>query len=156
MRHLRSTYRQGIQRLTVLLLLLFGLHFLSVHGFASALVLCFEDNGQINIESEAGALFSIPSEDTLHANTEHDHAEPTFDSASGGHHDVNLSVICSKEQQTTRFDQENMLQFLDGILNSRVEDLPPSRVFQFVSYTPPLIEDTITASLKTVVRILYN
>ncbi|MEL7832859.1 hypothetical protein [Fodinibius sp. Rm-B-1B1-1] len=156
MHQIQSTYKKSLKSITLALLFLFGLHFLSIHGFVDSLVYCFEEDGQINIESEVGSIFSFPSEDVVHAEDQHVHEEPTFDNVEDSHHDVSLSLICSKEQQTTRFDQERTLKFLDGILNSKVENLPQSRVFQLVSYSPPLIEDTITASLKTVVRILYN
>jgi hypothetical protein len=156
MEQIRSTYKKSLQGITLALLFLFGLHFLSIHGFVDSLVYCFEENGQINIESEAGSIFSIPSEDVVHAKDAHQHTTPTLKADLDNHHDLPLSLNCAKEQQTTRFDQERTLKLLDGILNSKVENLPQSRVFQLVSYTPPLIEDTITASLKTVVRILYN
>ncbi len=156
MHQIQSTYKKSLKGITLALLFLFGLHFLAIHGFVDSLVYCFEENGQINIESKAGSIFTIPSEDAVHAEDQHDHDEPTLDAVDDSHHDVSLSLICSKEQQTTRFDQERTLKFLNGILYSTVENLPQSRVFQLVSYTPPLIEDTITASLKTVVRILYH
>ncbi|TYP93558.1 hypothetical protein LX73_1264 [Fodinibius salinus] len=156
MHQIQSTYKKSLKGITFALLFLFGLHFFSIHGFVDSLVYCFEEDGQVNIESEVGSIFTVPSEDIIHAEDQHDHEEPTFDAAEDSHHDVSLSLICSKEQQTTRFDQERTLNFLEGILYSKVENLPQSRVFQLASYTPPLIEDTITASLKTVVRILYN
>ncbi|WP_441000447.1 hypothetical protein [Fodinibius sp. SL11] len=156
MEQIRSTYKKSLKGITLALLFLFGIHFLSIHGFVDSLVYCFEENGQINIESEVSSIFTIPAEDVVHAEDQHVHEEPTFNAVEDSHHDVSLSLICSKEQQTTRFDQERTLKFLDGILNSKVENLPQSRVFQLVSYAPPLIEDTITASLKTVVRILYD
>ena len=156
MHQIQSTYKKSLKGITLALLFLFGLHFLSIHGFVDSLVYCFEEDGQINIESEAGSIFSIPSEDVIHAEDLHNHQSPTLKTDFDSHHDMQLSLICSEEQQVTRFDQERTLKFLDGILYSTVENLPQSRVFQLVSYAPPLIEDTITASLKTVVRILYN
>lgn len=152
MQAFRTTYKKGTKRATVLLLLLFGLHFLSIHGFADALVLCFEDNGEVNIESEAGNIFSIPSEEAVHAEG-HQHKTPTVD-ASGDHHsDVALSVICSKEQQVTRFDQSKILGFLDSIATTSIEVLPHSRVFQLASFIPPLIENLLTTNLQTVVLL---
>lgn len=136
-----------------LLIVLIGLHALSIHGFVSSLVYCFEENGQINLESEAGAFFTIPSEDVIHAEELHDQQEPAFDSIQDNHHDVSLSLICSKEQQITRFDQERTLKFLDGILTTKIEELPRSRVFKLVSFIPLLIEDVITTSLQTVVLL---
>jgi hypothetical protein len=156
MQQIQSTYKKSIKGITLALLFLLGLHFLSIHGFVDSLVYCFEENGKINIESQVGSIFSIPSEDVVHAEDHHDHETPTVNTASDSHHDVALSQICSKEQRVTRFDQDRTLSLLDGILYSKVEQLPRSRVFQLVSYVPPLIEDAITASLTTVIRILYN
>lgn len=152
MRSFQSTYKKGTQRVTVLLLLLFGLHFLSIHGFADALVLCFEDNGEVNIESEAGNIFSIPSEEAVHADA-HQHQNPTFDATGDHHSDVALSIICSKEQQVTRFDQSKILGFLHGIATTSIEVLPRSRVFQLASFIPPLIENLLTTNLQTVVLL---
>ncbi|MCW9706687.1 hypothetical protein [Fodinibius salsisoli] len=152
MQAFRTTHKKCTEQITVLLLLLFGLHVLSIHGFADALVLCFEDNGEVNIESEAGSLFSIPSEEVVHAEA-HQHKNPTFD-ASGDHHsDVALSVICSKEQQVTRFDQSKIFAFLEDIATTSIEILPRSRVFQLASFIPPLIEDLLITNLQTVVLL---
>ncbi|MCW9706271.1 hypothetical protein [Fodinibius salsisoli] len=92
----------------------------------------------------------------MHTGTHHDSSSSTYHTGQSHHSDIAFSATCSKEQRTTRFDQERTLKVLDGILYSKVEDLPQSRVFHLVSYDPPLIEDAITASLTTVVRILYN
>lgn len=153
MQHINKVYEKSLKGLTYTLLFLFGLHFLSVHGFVDDLVYCFEENGQINIESEAGSIFTIPSEKVVHAEDQHNHERPAIDSVKDSHHDMSLSLVCSKEQQTTRFDQERTLKFLDGILYSKVENLPQSRVFQLISFIPPLIENVIITSLQTVVLI---
>lgn len=153
MQHLRATYRRSIRGLSLLLLVLFGLHFLSIHGLVDNLVYCFEEDGQINIESELGSFLSIPSEDVLHAEASHDHEAPTLDAIQSGHHDVSLSLICSKEQQITRFDQDRTLKLMDGILATNIEQLTPSRVFQFTAFLPPLMEDVITSSLQTVILL---
>lgn len=149
----RFTYQKSIRGIAIALVLLLATHVLSIHGFAEALVYCFEEDGQVNLESEIGSLFSIPDEDHLHAETFHQHDVPTFDAADTNHNDVALSLICSKEQQITRFDQERTLKFLDAILNTHIEKLPRSRVFQLVSFIPPLIEDLITTSLRTIVLL---
>ncbi len=130
------------------------MHFLSIHGFAEALVYCFEEDGQVNIESEPGSLFNIPcEEDVLHEVPSHNHEEPTFDTTADCHNDVSLSLICSKEQQVTRFDQERTLKFLDGIFRTTTERLSPSRLFQRTSFIPPLIEDLVTTNLQTIVLL---
>lgn len=153
MHQFRSTYRKGIKRVTLFYLVLFSLHFFSIHGFTDALVLCIEDDGKVNIESEAGSFLSIPSEDTIHADASHHHETPTIGSPRDSHNDVPLSFICSKKQQITRFDQDRTLRALNGILNTKVEELSRSRVFQFISFVPPAIESVIVTSLKTVVLL---
>lgn len=153
MQRIRNTYKKGIRGVAVALVMLLGMHVFSIHSFAEALVYCFEEDGQVNIESEAGSLFSIPSEDHLHAQTTHQHNTPTFDAADENHNDIALSLICSKEQKITRFDQERTLKFLDGILNTAIEELPRSRALQLVAFIPPSIENVITTSLKTVVLL---
>lgn len=153
MQHLRNTYQKSLRGISLALILLFGVHFLSIHGFAEALVYCFEEDGQVNIESELGSLFSIPSEDVLHEEQHHSHSEPTFSDAADSHSDVPLSVICSKEQQTTRFSQERTIKFLDGILNTFTKELPQSRLLQLESFIPPVIEDLLTTNLQTVVLL---
>lgn len=134
-------------------LALFILHFMSIHGVANALVVCFEENGNVNVESVAGSFLTIPSEDRIHNEASHDHGKSTSEISHRHHSDVAFSNLCSKEQRTTRFDQQRTLKFLDGILNRSVEDLPRSRAFQFVSFIPPLIEDLITSHLQTIVLL---
>jgi len=92
----------------------------------------------------------------MHTGTHNDSSSSTYHGGQNHHSDLAFSAACSKEQRTTRFNQERTLNFLDGILYSKVEHLPQSRAFHLVSYAPPLIEDAITASLATVVRILYH
>src|SRR5699024_8076217 len=106
MQTFQSTYQQGTRRLTALFLLLFSLHFVTIHGIAHALVLCFEANGDINIESVTGSFLTIPAEDALHAEANHNHSEPTYDTGQSHHTDISFASVCSKEQQTTRFDQQ--------------------------------------------------
>ena len=153
MKKLRTTYKESIRGISFALVFLFGLHVLSIHSFAEALVYCFEESGQVNVESEIGSLFSIPSEDVLHEEQSHDHEKPTFGAIADSHSDVSLSLICSKEQQVTSSSQERTLKFLDGILNTTIEELPRSRVFQLASFIPPIIEDLITTNLQTVVLL---
>lgn len=153
MQRIRNTYKKSIRGIAVALVMLMGMHVFSIHSFAEALVYCFEEDGQVNIESEAGSLLSIPGEEHLHAETTHQHDTPTFDAADENHNDIALSLICSKEQRITRFDQERTQKFLDSVLTTAIEALPRSRVFQLVAFIPPSIENVITTSLKTVVLL---
>lgn len=153
MRCIKTTYRTSIRTIATVLVMLFGMHVFSIHSYTEALIYCFEEDGNVNIESEAGPLLSIPEEGHLHVEKAHQHDTPTFDAAENNHHDVALSLVCSKEQKITRFDQNRTLKFLDSILQNAVDDLPQSRAFQFISFIPPKIENIITASLQTVVLL---
>ena len=134
----RDKFTKANRSIVTMVLSLFILHFMSIHGVANALVVCFEENGDVNVESVAGSFLTIPSEDQVHDEASHDHSKSTVEVSHGHHSDVAFSNLCSKEQRTTRFDQQRTLQFLDGILSSYVEDLPRSRAFQFVSFIPLL------------------
>ena len=153
MQTFQSTYQQGTRRLTALFLLLFSLHFVTIHGIAHALVLCFEANGDINIESVTGSFLTIPAEDALHAEANHNHSEPTYDTGQSPHTDISFASVCSKEQQTTRFDQQKALKYLGNVISTTIEELPRSRIFQLASFIPPLIEDMLTSNLQTVVLL---
>lgn len=139
--------------ITTAILALFILHFFSIHGVANAFVLCFEENGDVNVESVVGSVLTIPAESAIHAADHEDDTESTVSISHSHHNDVAFSTVCSKEQRTTRFDQDRTLQYLDGILNTAVEELPRSRVFQLASFIPPLIEDFVMTNLQTVVLL---
>lgn len=151
MKQLRKAFKKN--KGTTVLLVLFVLHFLGIHGIAENLIYCFESDGQINIESIAGSIFTIPSEDVIHAEDTYNPDKSTYIASGNDHYDVSFSVICSKEQRTMRFDQQRILKIIDGILDTRIEQLAPSRVFQSVTFLPPLIEDIITSSLQTVILL---
>jgi hypothetical protein len=130
------------------------MHFMSIHGVANALVLCFEENGDVNVESVAGSILTIPAESAIHVADHKDDSESTVSISHSHHNDVAFSTVCSKEQRTTRYDQQRTLAHLDGILDTAVEELPRSRVFQVASFIPPLIQDPITTSLQTIILLI--
>lgn len=153
MQKLSDKFTKANKGIVTTVLALFMLHFMSIHGVANALVVCFEENGDVNVESVAGSFLTIPSEDQVHDEASHDHSKSTVEVSHSHHSDVAFSNLCSKEQRTTQFDQQRTLLFLDGLLKNSAEDLLPSRAFQFVSFIPPLIEDLITTNLQTVVLL---
>ena len=153
MQRFRNSFRNTNKGIVTAIFALFVLHFVSIHGVANALVLCFEENGDINVESVAGSILTIPAESTVHAKDYKAHSESTVNFTYSQHSDIAFSTVCSKEQRTTRYDQQRTLSYLDGILNTRIEELPRSHVFQLASFIPPLIEDFITTNLQTVVLL---
>ncbi|MTI88994.1 MAG: hypothetical protein FH748_13635 [Balneolaceae bacterium] len=153
MQKISDTLTKANKGVVTAILALFILHFMSIHVVANALVICFEENGDVNVESVAGSFLTIPSEDQVHNEASHDHSKSTVEVSHSHHSDVAFSNLCSKEQRTTRYDQQRTLAYLDGILNTAIEELPRSRVFQLASFIPPLIEDFITTNLQTVVLL---
>lgn len=153
MQKLSDKFTKANKGIVTAVLALFVLHFLSIHGVANALVLCFEENGDVNVESVVGAVLTIPAESEMHAADHKDDSESTVSISHSHHSDVAFTEVCSKEQRTTRFDQQRTLAYLNGILNTSIEELPRSRVFQLASFIPPLIEDFITTNLQTVVLL---
>lgn len=153
MQKLSDKFSKANKGIVTTVLALFILHFMSIHGVANALVLCFEENGDVNVESAVGSVLTIPAENAVHADDHKDHSESTVSFSHSHHNDIAFSTVCSKEQRTTRYDQQRTLAYLDGILNTAIEELPRSRVFQLTSFIPPLIEDFITTNLQTVVLL---
>lgn len=153
MQKISDKFTKANRSIVMAVLALFILHFMSIHGVANALVLCFEENGDVNVESVVGSVLTIPAESAVHANDHEDHSESTVSFSHSHHNDIAFSTVCSKEQRTTRYDQQRSLAHLDGILNTAIEELPRSRVFQLASFIPPLIEDFITTNLQTVVLL---
>lgn len=153
MQRIRNSFRPINKSIVTAVLTLFILHFMSIHGLASALVLCFEENGDVNVESVIGSILTIPAECELHADDYKDYSGSTVSISHSHHKDMALVSFCTEERQITRYDQQRTPAHLDGILNTSVEELPRSRVFQLASFIPPLIEDPIITSLQTVVLL---
>lgn len=156
MKKIRKILAHSNNFIVTAVLTLFIMHFLSVHGVANALTVCFEGDGNVNIESVVGEIITIPSERALHDQAPKNAANTSFNTVKTGHSDIAFSDYCSKEQRTTRFSQQRMLNVMSNIVNLKIVDLPRSLVFTIVSYIPPTIEDPIKTSLSSVVRILYN
>lgn len=136
-----------------MLVVLLALHALSIHGLAETLVYCYEEDGQVVLESEFASFLTIPSEQQLHGEAPNHHKEPNVTRGYESHHDIAVTSICQKEQRITRFDQDKFFKLLDGILNASIQELPRSRSFQVISFIPPTIENVITTSIQTVVLL---
>lgn len=137
-----------------LLLVVFAMHVLSVHSLAESLVYCFEENGDVNIESKAelGILFN--SEAEVHENDGHDHGQETVFNQNNDHHrDVPISLLCAKEDKLNRFDQQKTVTDLKRAVYQKSEITPASRSLQQTIFLPPVIENSITTILQTVVLL---
>lgn len=137
-----------------LLLVVFAMHVVSVHSLADSLVYCFEENGDVNVESTADLGFLFNSETEVHEEESHDHEqESVFHQDIGEHRDVPITLLCAKEDKVNRFNQENTIADIKHALRSRIASLTPTP-FRFVSaYTAPAIEHPIITTLQTVVLL---
>lgn len=152
---LKKIHKTKIYKISArLLLIIFAMHVLSVHSLAESLVYCFEDNGDVNVESKAelGVFFS--SEAEVHENDGHDHEQETvFHQDSDHHRDVPISLLCAKEDKLNRFDQQKTVADLKRAVFQKSEITPASRSLQQTIFLPPVIENSITTNLQTVVLL---
>ncbi len=138
-----------------MLLVVFAMHVLSVHSLAESLVYCFEDNGDVNIESttDLGILFNNEAE--FHEKESHDHEqESVFHQNNDDHRDVSITLLCAKEDKLNRFDQQKTIADLKKAVFQKSEITPASRSIQQAVFSPPVIENSITSNLQTVVLLI--
>lgn len=136
-----------------LLLLIFCLHALSIHSFAETLVYCFEENGDVNVESTVDYGIGIKSEDSAHQEENHNHEGSVYHQNEDTHKDVPVSLLCSKDDRVNRFDQKKAISGLVNGVYQRSEITPASRFRQIHTFIPPDIQDQETANLQTVVLL---
>lgn len=136
-----------------LLLIVLHLHALSIHSFAETLVYCFEENGDVNVESTIDYGIGIKSEDSAHQEENHNHEKSVFHQNEETHKDVPVSLLCSKDDRVNRFDQKKVISGLVKGVFQRSEITPASRFRQIHTFIPPDIEDQETANLQTVVLL---
>lgn len=145
MHNLKNTYKQSIRYISIALIAVLGWHFVSIHGFANSLILCFEGNGQLTVESDVGPLFSVASANRL----EHDSAT---DVSNTTHQDISLSSLCSKEQVVTSV-RLLPLKLLGRLVLKTFPHFSYDQIPRYALMIPHLIEDRDITSLKTVVLL---
>lgn len=125
---------------------------LSVSVTGRNLELCFENSGNVRIESIAGTWNVIPAETVYHPASQPG-TRNAVDTASQKHHDIPLSFIYTNEEWDTTYDWEHTLNYIDNALARSVIAFPRSSVFQINTFIPAIIEDPVISSLKTVVLL---
>ena len=147
---LKSAYKLS----TRLLLIIFAMHVLSIHSLAESLVYCFEEDGDVNVESKAELGIFFNSEAEVHENDDHNHEQETiFHQDNDRHNDVPISLLCAKEDKLNRFDQQKTIADLQRAVFQKSEIIPASRSLQQTIFLPPVIENPITTNLQTVVLL---
>ena len=146
-------FRNFTKPITFLLVGVLALHVLSAHAITDNLVYCFEENGDVNIESKSDFMFGFKSEQKVHDVSNHQHDGAEFHASPESHRDVEILNTYIKDTRTNRFDQSSALGSL-AIQNNQVDSyLPNSALKQTHSFTPSLAEFQSTLSLKTVVLL---
>ncbi len=142
--------------MALLLVCVLSLHALTAHGFANSLVYCFEENGDINIESTSLLSFGIASDCDLHADIIFSDTDAEFHSDSDyciECNDLELDETCAKDNRVNRFDQDKSIEKINNDLYQLVSILPNSAKKQLSEFIPPIIEHQELASLRTVVLL---
>ncbi|MEX0944943.1 MAG: hypothetical protein WDZ38_04655 [Balneolaceae bacterium] len=138
-----------------LLLFVFVMHAFSIHGFAESLVYCFEENGDVNIESTSDLGSFLDSEAEVHGKESHDHEQESVFHQDNEHHlDVSISLLCAKEDRLNRFDQHKTVSDLKRAISQKMEITPISRFAQQTVFIPPIKENSITSILQIIVLLI--
>lgn len=114
---------------------------------------CFEENGDVNVESTVDYGIGMKSEDSAHQEENHDHEESVYHQNEETHKDVAVSLLCSKDDRVNRFDQKKVVTGLERGVYQKSEIILSSRFRQTHTFIPPDIEDQETANLQTVVLL---
>lgn len=136
-----------------LLLIVLNLHALSIHTFAENLVYCFEENGDVNVESTVDLGIGMSSANEVHEQESHEHKDSVFHQEEDSHKDVPVTLLCSKDDRVNRFNQKRVVTDLHQAIYLRSEITATSRFIQKHTFIPPDIEDQETANRQTVVLL---
>lgn len=136
---------------TISAVLLLGIvwHAFSIHGFSKSLIYCFEQNGEINIETFCDVEVS-ESSDTNSSIDSNNIA--TLHHSNSSHRDVSISEICPMTNKSG-FDQDKTVQKISNDLYRSVSILPTSANKQLATFIPPIIEQQELTFLETVVLL---
>lgn len=136
------------KNLSILLLLVIGLHSLIIDGLGESLIYCFESDGSINIETKCDA-----AENFNVNNDKHDHFGYEYHDSADGHFDLQILDTCVKDTRTNRLEQNSALDLLAFQNKRTISYLPSSTLDQLHSYVPSDAEYQSALSLKTVVLL---
>lgn len=144
-----------IKKTSIALLLLMGIHSLTIHGIAESLIYCIEADGEINIESTSSFTLGFESKMDLHDESlyGHEHSGTDIHQTPESHQDFSIIETCSKDNRVNRFDQNKTVQKINDDLYQLVSILPNSAKKQLAEFIPPIIEQQDLASLRTVVLL---
>ena len=156
MRHLKRKFRTFIKPMAFLLVCVLSLHALVAHGLTESLVYCFEENGDVNIETTSN--YSIGIFKKCDRNFEITDASKTDISPThplnGCQNDVEIAIVCSEDTNAQRYSQYKVLQSLLVGSHSVFEYLPVEDTTQRISSQQPHFVDDKTKALQTIVLLI--
>ncbi len=140
-----------------LLVFAFSLHALAAHGFADSLVYCFEDNGDVNIESISDYSLGFAKKSDTHSDIDHSHAQndQVIHESDDGHKDVDIEVFCHEENTITRSDFE--IDIKPILIEAYVFDFDYALYKSNLRLTfssNPFLLDNLSKSLSTIVLLI--
>jgi|TARA_R110000868_G_scaffold1211_2_gene9362 hypothetical protein len=142
--------------MALLLVCVLSLHALTAHGFADSLVYCFESDGEVNIESTTDFSLGFTKKSDVHSDSSHahDNNDAIIHASNEGHKDLDVTVICSKDNNANRYSQDKVVQSLLAGSHSAFEYLPLENTTQRVSSQTPYFEDDNTKALQTIILLI--
>ncbi|MEO9887034.1 MAG: hypothetical protein ABJR05_14655 [Balneola sp.] len=144
-----------IKNISTALLLLMGLHSLTIHGIAESFIYCIEADGEINIESTSDFTLGFESKMDKHDESlnNHEHSGADIHQTPENHQDFSITESCIKDNRVNRLDQNKTIEKIYTDLYQSFSFLPNSAKKQKTSFIPPNIEQQDLASLETVVLL---
>jgi len=144
-----------IKNISVALLLLMGLHSLTIHGVAESFIYCIEADGEINIESTSDFTLGFESKKDVHDDSQknHEHSGADIHQTPEKHQDFSITESCIKDNRVNRFDQNKTIDKINNDLYRSVSILPTSANKQLTTFIPPIIEQQELVALETIVLL---
>lgn len=138
-----------------LLVFVLAMHTLTVHGFTESLVYCFEGNGDVNLESTSSYSLGFTKKSDVHSEISHSHNQNdhVIHASDEGHKDVDVSLICSKDNNLNRLNKDKVIQTL--ISKIKIADyFPQVQNFKISSSQQLFFVDDMSKALQTIVLLI--
>jgi len=144
-----------IKNISTALLLLMGLHSLTIHGIAESFIYCIEADGEINIESTSDFTLGFESKIEKHDESlnNHEHSGADIHQTPENHQDFSITESCIKDNRVNRLNQNKTIDKIITDLYQSVSILPETASNQLAVFIPPIIEQQEITILATVVLL---
>ncbi len=120
------------------------------HTFTETVVICFESNGDVNIETHCDLDTSYSSSVNLDLHIEYN---GKVHHSQNGHTDVSISEISPMLNKTIGLDRDLALKLINEGLFSSASFFSDGAVSKLQSYVPPNVEQPSITLLQTIVLL---